>query len=194
MNGDWDLARARDADFLHRHTPERRSAGSVRAKKTCHMRRGFAFRGVMPHTPAHENLTTRREPKWIAVVSFSPARRAEWVEQLRAVPEIEVAGGWASVEQAEAAGVRLDAILVDVGRGGPPPGRGGEASLSPRESQVLALLAAGCRDKELPERLGTSGNTARTYLRRAMGKMGAASRTEAVARWLRDGRNGDMEK
>lgn len=49
----------------------------------------------------------------------------------------------------------------------------------------MTLLAEGCRDKELPGRLHVTSHTARTFLRRAMVKLGAKSRAEAVAIWSR---------
>src|SRR5207248_1810625 len=65
-----------------------------------------------------------------------------------------------------------------------------EASLSqlrvtPRQSQVLALVAAGLSDKEVASRLGLSHRTVRTHLDRLLREHGFRSRTEAVAAWLR---------
>jgi DNA-binding CsgD family transcriptional regulator len=121
----------------------------------------------------------------VAVVSTIRARRCAWRARLSVVAGLVVAGTWSTLEQAHGAGVRLDAILLDVGVGAPSAERPGEAALSPREAQVMALLAHGCRDKELPARLHVTAHTARTYLRRAMVKLGATSRAEAVATWSR---------
>jgi len=65
-----------------------------------------------------------------------------------------------------------------------------EASLSrlrvtPRQSQVLALVAAGLSDKVVASRLGLSHRTVRTHLDRLLREHGFRSRTEAVAAWLR---------
>jgi DNA-binding NarL/FixJ family response regulator len=65
-----------------------------------------------------------------------------------------------------------------------------ESSLSqlrvtPRQSQVLALVAAGLSDKEVASRLGLSHRTVRTHLDRLLREHGFRSRTEAVAAWLR---------
>jgi DNA-binding CsgD family transcriptional regulator len=65
-----------------------------------------------------------------------------------------------------------------------------EASLSqlrvtPRQAQVLALVAAGLSDKEVASRLGLSHRTVRTHLDRLLREHGFRSRTEAVAAWLR---------
>ena len=56
-----------------------------------------------------------------------------------------------------------------------------------RELTVLHLVAAGKSDKEIGIDLGISPLTARKHLSNILTKMGAASRTEAVARGLREG-------
>ena len=128
------------------------------------------------------------EPKQIAVISSCAVRRRAWANLLNAVPGIAVSGEWARFQEANAAGAKLEALLVDATPEAQARDGSAEAALSPRESQVLALLAGGCRDKELPARLGVSAGTARTCLRRAMAKTGAGSRTDAVARWLQTDR------
>ncbi|MFL5394884.1 MAG: LuxR C-terminal-related transcriptional regulator [Myxococcales bacterium] len=57
--------------------------------------------------------------------------------------------------------------------------------VTPRQSQVLALVAAGLSDKEVASRLGLSHRTVRTHLDRLLREHGFRSRTEAVAAWLR---------
>jgi len=54
--------------------------------------------------------------------------------------------------------------------------------LTEREVEVLRLAAAGARNKEIAERLVISEKTAKNTLSRVYGKLGAASRAEAVAR------------
>ncbi len=61
--------------------------------------------------------------------------------------------------------------------------------LSPRQSQVLALIASGLSDKEVASRLGLAHRTVRTHVDRMLSEHGLRSRTEAVAAWLR-GRQG----
>jgi DNA-binding CsgD family transcriptional regulator len=53
--------------------------------------------------------------------------------------------------------------------------------LSPRERQVVELLAAGLTGEEVAERLGISPATVRVHIRNATGKLGASTRTQAVA-------------
>jgi two-component system, NarL family, response regulator YdfI len=60
-------------------------------------------------------------------------------------------------------------------------------SLTPRESEVLALLADGLGNREIASRLGISEHTIKFHIRSILGKLGASSRTEAVSRGLRSG-------
>jgi two-component system, NarL family, response regulator YdfI len=59
--------------------------------------------------------------------------------------------------------------------------------LTPREAEVLQLLADGLGNKEIALRLSISEHTIKFHIRSILGKLGAASRTEAVARGLRSG-------
>jgi DNA-binding CsgD family transcriptional regulator len=65
----------------------------------------------------------------------------------------------------------------------PPGNPAAVASLgiTPREVEVLALLAAGQANKEIARALGVSPNTVKTHLARLYEKLGAASRTAALA-------------
>lgn len=56
-----------------------------------------------------------------------------------------------------------------------------DIQLSPREREVLALLAEGMRTQEVADRLSLSPVTVRTYVERSMEKLGAVTRTHAVA-------------
>jgi DNA-binding NarL/FixJ family response regulator len=59
--------------------------------------------------------------------------------------------------------------------------------LTPREAEVLQLLADGLGNKEIAGKLGISEHTIKFHIRSILGKLGVASRTEAVARGLRSG-------
>jgi DNA-binding NarL/FixJ family response regulator/signal transduction histidine kinase len=54
--------------------------------------------------------------------------------------------------------------------------------LTEREVEILRLAAAGARNKEIAERLVISEKTAKNTLSRVYGKLGTASRAEAIAR------------
>jgi len=65
-----------------------------------------------------------------------------------------------------------------------PPGNPAAVAslgLTPRELEVLQLLAAGQANKEIARALGVSPNTVKTHLARLFEKLGAGSRTEAIA-------------
>jgi PAS domain S-box-containing protein len=66
-------------------------------------------------------------------------------------------------------------------KSGKSNGKGGKGVLSPREHQVVELLASGNTGEEVAERLGISPATVRVHVRNATGKLGASTRTQAVA-------------
>ena len=59
--------------------------------------------------------------------------------------------------------------------------------LTPREGEVLRLLANGLGNKEIAAKLNISEHTIKFHIGSILGKLGAASRTEAVTRGLRNG-------
>jgi len=59
--------------------------------------------------------------------------------------------------------------------------------LTARERQVLRMLGAGLGNKEIASRLKISEHTAKFHVASILGKLGASSRTEAVAIGLRRG-------
>lgn len=59
--------------------------------------------------------------------------------------------------------------------------------LTPRELQVLRLLAGGFANKHIAHDLGISEHTAKFHVGRILGKLDAATRAQAVAIGLRDG-------
>lgn len=56
----------------------------------------------------------------------------------------------------------------------------GHGGMHPRELQVLTLVARGCGNKEIAERLSISIHTVQSHLSRIFTKLGVSSRTEAV--------------
>lgn len=57
--------------------------------------------------------------------------------------------------------------------------------LTPRESEVLRLLAEGLSYESIGKQLSISGETVRTHVRKACERLGAATSTQAVATALR---------
>ena len=59
--------------------------------------------------------------------------------------------------------------------------------LTKREKEVLQMLAAGLGNKEIAAKLNISDHTAKFHVGSILGKLGAASRAEAVAMGIRRG-------
>ena len=60
-------------------------------------------------------------------------------------------------------------------------------ALTEREVAVLSLLATGLSHDEIGKRLSITGETVRTHVRKASSRLGATTRTQAVATALRHG-------
>jgi DNA-binding NarL/FixJ family response regulator len=58
----------------------------------------------------------------------------------------------------------------------------GELGITPRELEILTLIAAGLSNKEIAERVFVSENTVKTHSSRVFDKLGARRRTQAVQR------------
>ncbi|HEX3579084.1 MAG TPA: response regulator transcription factor [Thermoanaerobaculia bacterium] len=59
--------------------------------------------------------------------------------------------------------------------------------LTAREREVLRLLASGLTNKEIAQRLGVTDHTIKFHVNGILGKLGAATRTEAVVEAARRG-------
>jgi len=59
--------------------------------------------------------------------------------------------------------------------------------LTPREVEVLRMMAEGLGNKEIASRLGISDHTVKFHISSILAKLGAASRTEAVTLGIRMG-------
>jgi HD-GYP domain-containing protein (c-di-GMP phosphodiesterase class II) len=86
---------------------------------------------------------------------------------------------------ADADAGRLDhdavaAVLAEAGHGRPARRRARPAGLSEREVDVLALIAAGCTNGEVAERLFISRRTAEHHVQHIYAKIGASTRAAAA--------------
>ena len=69
-----------------------------------------------------------------------------------------------------------------------PPEVGGDGeALTPREREVLDLLAEGLANRAIAARLGISEHTAKFHVNAILGKLGVESRAEAIVRAARRG-------
>lgn len=121
------------------------------------------------------------------VVVYSWHTDAELIDEALAAGAV----GWVSkgVEAEELVGVlesvRSGAVVVrdvvapetTVASGAWP---GKEHGLSPREAEVLALIAQGLTNQEIADRAYLSINSVKTYIRAAYRKIGVARRTQAL--------------
>jgi DNA-binding NarL/FixJ family response regulator len=103
---------------------------------------------------------------------------------------IEITGEFASLAEAHAAELDVDALLL-----APVHNRSQdslddaevEEPLTSREIQVLTLLAEGLPNKAIANRLGISDQTVKFHVASVSGKLGATNRTDAVRRAVRRG-------
>jgi DNA-binding NarL/FixJ family response regulator len=171
---------------------------------------GFAVVGPVADGRRALELARAETPE-LAVVDYRIPRLAgaELVRELRgASPETRVVVYTADADEAiartvfdaGASGLVLkEAPLADLaraletvhgGRSYLDPAvtqNGAPAQLTTRELEVLALLTEGLQHEDIGRRLGISSETVRTHLRKACDRLGAATRTQAVATALRLG-------
>ena len=103
---------------------------------------------------------------------------------------VTVVGEYATVADARASGVEADAYLTatDLPRARRLPVDDAVVeALTPREIEVLQLLADGLPNKAIAARLDISDQTVKFHVASIIGKLAAANRTEAVRIALRRG-------
>lgn len=93
---------------------------------------------------------------------------------------------------ASVAGLRIAApgeaaVLALVSRTTPRASGAQEFDLTPRERDVLALLAEGASNKAIAKRLGISAHTVKFHVSSLLDKLDATGRTDAVAHAARLG-------
>ena len=94
----------------------------------------------------------------------------------------------AAVAAAAAGLVTLDGELAEAVLRPPPASAAGLVEpLTPREIEVLQLVAEGLTNRRIGERLGISEHTAKFHVNAILGKLGASTRSEAVAQAARLG-------
>ena len=96
------------------------------------------------------------------------------------------AGRLAAAVRALASGLLVfdDALLPPLPRSAPQPQ---PEPLTPRELEVLQLIAQGLSNRRIAERLGISEHTAKFHVNAIVGKLGAHTRTDAAIRAARLG-------
>ncbi len=121
-----------------------------------------------PGGPAPDDLLV------VAVRIGDPALVERVAALLADVPGLRLAIG------SEPADLLLSAACAE------PPGEG-DAGLTAREAEVLALLAEGASNKAIARRLGISVHTAKFHVGQLLDKLDAPGRAGAVAHAARRG-------
>lgn len=109
--------------------------------------------------------------------------------QVRALRELLETAGHVVVEIDQVP----DALLADISGFRAAPEGSSRAPLTPRETQVLEAMADGLTNKAIARRLGISLHTVKFHLESVFRKLGARTRTEAVARALERRREDTIE-
>lgn len=116
------------------------------------------------------------------VVIIGPLSRRQRIRALLR-DGIEIVGEAGSLSAARSSADAADAYLV-----ASPAGAADEPlvePLTPREIQIVELVADGLSNRGIAERLGVSDETVKFHLGSIFGKLGASNRTDAVRRALR---------
>ncbi len=108
-----------------------------------------------------------------------PVTRRRMAALVKADPEI------ALVTEAEEADVVVSERVIATAAPATVPREG--AALTPRELDVLRLVAQGLGNKEIAAELDLSAHTVKYHLASVLAKLGVRSRTEAVSRGIRTG-------
>lgn len=120
------------------------------------------------------------------VIVIGTARERTRIRTALETSPLDIAGEFESMTDARRSGVHADAIIAPARTDAEPDEPGPEA-LTPREMQVLELVAEGLPNKVVAARLGISDQTVKFHIGSITGKLGAANRTDAVRRAVRRG-------
>jgi HD-GYP domain-containing protein (c-di-GMP phosphodiesterase class II) len=137
----------------------------------------------------HRGLTGSAIPRTGRILAAACAYRA-MIEPRAHRPAIASTQAAATL-RAEVRAGRFDAEAVDAVLAAAGAGRrkrvSGPAGLTPREVEVLTLIARGATTGDVARRLGISPKTASTHIERIYTKTGASSRSTATLFALRNG-------
>jgi DNA-binding NarL/FixJ family response regulator len=122
----------------------------------------IGVRGVLPDDSTAEEIGAAIEATVVGLVVLPPEQVGEFVRaRTPRLPERDVTR--------------------------PRRGASRVPSLTPREQEILGMLAEGLPNKAIASRLGISDHTVKTHLEAIFDKLGASTRAEAVARAVRGG-------
>ncbi|WP_461007572.1 helix-turn-helix transcriptional regulator [Streptomyces capparidis] len=117
----------------------------------------------------------------------APAADPAWEEVRQVHAELRTLAVEVADEELRSRLRAASARLASAASPGPAPRLAPHPGLSPREVDVLALVARGRTNADTAQRLGLRTETVKSYLRSAMRKLGAHTRLEAVVAARRTG-------
>ncbi len=149
--------------------------------------------GPSAATATSDNLSTRFDGVEAPVIALAPA-------EAKALPLLSAGAAAVLRRDASAEALRsavdsvkqglivIDPALLEVpARTSTPTAARGATELTPREHDVLELLAVGLSNKQIAAKLGISSHTAKFHIGAILSKTDAATRTEAVVRAVQRG-------
>jgi DNA-binding NarL/FixJ family response regulator len=134
---------------------------------------------------------TRAHPETAVILYTGYGDRAQLTEALDAgargfvLKEAPLDDLVRAVEAVARGDTYVDPVLAGVIASASAGVAGHGPSLTQRERDVLRLLADGLSNEEIGKRLFISAETVRTHIRKAMDKLDADTRTQAVAKAIR---------
>ena len=141
-------------------------------------------------------LARQPSTRVLVLTSFSDRQRVKEVLAAGAIGYVlkdsEPADLLAAVHAAARGHVPIDprvAAALLPASGGGPAGSGAADGLSPRETEVLRLVAQGLANKQIARALGITERTVKAHLGRVFREIGVLDRTSA-ALWARDNLSG----
>jgi predicted ATPase/DNA-binding CsgD family transcriptional regulator len=134
----------------------------------------------------------RTDHRWPVVPAEEKAHRRWWAATREALGTVRFEMLWAIGRRRDMQEA-LDLAMAAVGAAdlqglpaAPPPARRGRLNLTPREQQVLALVASGMSDGEIATSLVISKKTVSVHVANIKAKLGASSRVEVATIALRE--------
>jgi len=141
-----------------------------------------ALQAEMPQIKILVLTVSEMETDLFAAVKFGATgyllKKAEPEELVRAIHNIAQGGVIVSPLMATKLLTEFKDLTAGADR---QPAEDADADLSPREGEVLQLVAQGATNKEIADSLFISENTVKTHLRSIMEKLHLANRSQAAA-------------
>jgi DNA-binding CsgD family transcriptional regulator len=119
------------------------------------------------------------------IIAGPAGARARLRARINGTP-VDVVGEFATIGAARRSGLEADGILLASQDGMEDQDTYHEA-LTHREIEVLERLAEGLSNRGIAERLRISDQTVKFHVASVMAKLGAANRTDALRRAVREG-------